>query len=200
MNIVRDNLFPTDVYIVDELIENNYLYKLKEFIINSKNDFRSRWQSQPKLFNEPLFEKFTNKILQFSKLVLDTKEVEFDAFEITDMWANILQPNTGHKAHTHPNNYFSGVFYVQSEEDVNIRFLDPRPGANVINPKSKNFNKYNSQEWSIGSKTNRVILFPSWLPHYVPTNMDKLRISISFNIMLKGYIGDSNIYTSGKLL
>ena len=49
MNIVRDNLFPTDVYIVDELIENNYLNKLKEFIINSKNDDRTLWQSQPKL-------------------------------------------------------------------------------------------------------------------------------------------------------
>jgi len=200
MNIIRDNLFSTDVYLVDEFIEQSYLKEMKEFIINSKKDDRTLWQSEPKLFNNSLLEKFTNKILQFSKLVLDTKDIEFDAFEITDMWANILQQNTGHKAHTHPNNYFSGVFYVQSDDDVNIRFLDPRPGANVINPKSKNYNKYNSQEWSLGSKTNRVILFPSWLQHYVPTNINKIRISISFNIMLKGYIGDSNIYTSAKLL
>ena len=49
------------------------------------------------------------------------------------------------------------------------------------------------------SLTNRMILFPSWLQHYVPINeTDKNRISIAFNIMLKGKVGSSEEYQSAE--
>mgnify|MGYP001299168501 FL=1 len=40
------------------------------------------------------------------------------------------------------------------------------------------------------AKVNRMILFPSWLEHYVPQNDTKFsRVSIAFNVMLKGQVG-----------
>ena len=42
-----------------------------------------------------------------------------------------------------------------------------------------------------------MLLFPAWLQHYIPSNdSNKNRISISFNIMLRGIIGKSTDYNS----
>ena len=47
------------------------------------------------------------------------------------------------------------------------------------------------------SEKDKLIIFPSWLTHFVPTNKTKInRISISFNVMLRGTVGDSNVLQS----
>jgi len=44
-----------------------------------------------------------------------------------------------------------------------------------------------------------MILFPSWLQHYVRINEKKSnRISIAYNIMLKGKVGSSEEYQSAE--
>ena len=49
------------------------------------------------------------------------------------------------------------------------------------------------------AKTNRIIIFPSWLVHWVPTNKStKDRISISWNIQIKGQLGERHEYQSGQ--
>ena len=46
------------------------------------------------------------------------------------------------------------------------------------------------------AKINRMVLFPSWLQHYVPKNNSHDRISISFNVMLRGQVGRSENFQS----
>ena len=49
------------------------------------------------------------------------------------------------------------------------------------------------------AKTNRIIIFPSWLVHWVPINRStKDRISISFNIQVKGQLGERHEFQSAK--
>ena len=49
------------------------------------------------------------------------------------------------------------------------------------------------------AKTNRIIIFPSWLVHWVPTNLSTSnRISISFNIQVKGQLGEHHEFQSGQ--
>ena len=44
-----------------------------------------------------------------------------------------------------------------------------------------------------------MILFPSWLQHYVPINETKSnRISIAFNVMLKGKVGEPTNFQSAN--
>ena len=51
------------------------------------------------------------------------------------------------------------------------------------------------------SRVNRMILFPSWLSHFVPINYSKSdRISIAFNAMLKGKVGKSEEFSISKFL
>jgi uncharacterized protein (TIGR02466 family) len=55
--------------------------------------------------------------------------------EITGCWANLHSPGAAHRAHSHPNNYLSAVYYVRTWPGADtINFHDPRSQAGVIRP------------------------------------------------------------------
>ena len=57
----------------------------------------------------------------------------------------------------------------------------------------------NSNLLSYKSNQNRLIMFPAWLVHWVPVNKTKRnRISISFNIQVKGQLGERHEFQSAK--
>ena len=107
-----------------------------------------------------------------------------DPVKITDMWFNINYPNGFNLQHDHPECVLAGAFYTQrSKNSGNIVFIDKDDKNWVFNSnKIKEFNQYNSTEWTIEPKTNSCIVFPAWLQHYVEQNQSKKdRISFSFN-------------------
>ena len=57
-------------------------------------------------------------------------------------------------------------------------------------PTVKSYNIFNSLTWSFVVKTGDILLFPSNLGHSVQTKKGKnLRISLSFNVFVKGQLG-----------
>ena len=105
----------------------------------------------------------------------------------------------GHHSNLGSNNFLSGVFYIDADNTSGITFQDPRPGANVILPRKKNDHIDNANLLHYKAKTNRIIIFPSWLVHWVPINQSqKDRISISWNIQIKGQLGERHEYQSGQ--
>jgi len=214
MKFIRDLLFPTTIHIYDDVLEPknmqvmlNYLKKnvmkseyvttMKDQNNNSGVDISQTWQSLPDLYKHPKFEKLTKKIIIFSKNYLDEMNWIYSNYQITDMWATINPPNGFHRPHIHSNNVLSGVYYLKSDVSSDIIFADPRPQAHIIEPEITNFQLNNSQNWHYPSVENRVILFPSFLSHHVPVNQSNDdRISIAFNVMLKGKVGNSFEYQS----
>tara|TARA_B100000925_G_scaffold255304_1_gene208586 strand:- start:749 stop:1354 length:606 start_codon:yes stop_codon:yes gene_type:complete len=197
---IKEQLFPTEVYIADDVLEEEYVDSMKEdILLSQQNKDKDNWQSDPKLHTKKKYKALTDKIIEVSKLVFKDKEYIYDTFQITDMWSNVLKPGEAHRPHTHSNNILSGVYYVESDKAAGIQFYDPRPQAGVINPELKRFTKSNATAWELHSVTNRMILFPSWLQHLVPINRSKnKRISIAFNLMLKGIVGQSTDYQSAE--
>ena len=123
----------------------------------------------------------------------------YKGFNITDMWSNVLKPGETHRPHTHSNNILSGVFYVDAEQTSGIIFTDPRPQAGVIQPDVTQQFVDNASLIKYDSMTNRMILFPSWLQHYVPkNNSNDNRISIAFNVMLRGQVARPDNFQSNK--
>ena len=60
----------------------------------------------------------------------------------------------------------------------------------------KDFNIWNSQSWWFSIKTGDIILFPSSLTHMVETKEGtNTRISLAFNVFIKGTIGDNKLLT-----
>ena len=200
MKYLKEQLFPTDVYIFDDVLEVEYIDSMREHILSSQKDKdRDNWQSDPKLYNHKKYKALSDKIIEISALVFKDKQYVYDTFQITDMWSNVLKPGEAHRPHTHSNNILSGVYYVDSDKAAGIQFYDPRPAAGVINPELKKFTKSNATAWELDSQTNCMILFPSWLQHLVPINKSSnKRISIAFNVMLKGIVGQSTDYQSAE--
>ncbi len=108
---------------------------------------------------------------------------------ITGCWANVNAPGARHPMHAHPNNFLSGVYYVQVNEGGNtINFHDPRAQAAVIRPPVTALTAYNTDQVVTTVSTGTVIVFPAWLQHSVDANQSPSpRISVSFNVMFASF-------------
>jgi len=110
-------------------------------------------------------------------------------------WANINRFGDYHDLHNHPHSYLSGTYYVAvpeqnhaavSRKDLSpgaISFYDPRPQANM------NAIRGDGQieaEYTVMPPPGTILMWPSFMHHFVHPNLSQdLRISISFNVVLK---------------
>jgi uncharacterized protein (TIGR02466 family) len=114
---------------------------------------------------------------------------------ITQSWLNYTETKQYHHKHAHPNSLVSGVFYINChKEHDKIKFFSNK--YSTIEPEVKDWNLWNSETWWFTVKTGDVILFPSSLTHMVETKQgDNTRISLAFNIFIKGKIGNNKLLT-----
>lgn len=94
---------------------------------------------------------------------------------VTEMWGNINYKNNYNGAHTH-SGIISGVFYCHVPENSgNLVLVNPAVRSDGHLLRAPNY--------VIKPERLALILFPSWLEHYVEPNLSEdKRISISFNI------------------
>jgi len=192
---VKD-LFPTPIWVADLAADKAKAFntQLKELIYDLTEPRRElpigvNWQTEPMLHKRPEFAEFSTMVRQAAKAALSFLQIEHSGFDITGCWANINPPGGLNSAHTHPNNYLSGVYYVSLPEGTGqIVFGDPRPQAMTMMPTTRQWNKYVGNEIKLEVKEGRFVLFPAWLLHSVPVNRtDQHRISMSYNIMFNNY-------------
>ncbi len=146
-------------------------------------------QTDQTLHHLPEFQELKDIIKSAATGVLDFLKIVYESLELTGCWANISPPGDGHRPHTHPNNYLSGVYYVQTQEGADtISFDDPRPQTNIISPVTSEVTDENAGQIHITTRDGLLILFPSWLQHQVPrNNSQRARISVAFNIMFSQF-------------
>ena len=180
----------------------NYIQKLwqeKQLLQlhHKAEDFN--WQTEPNLHTKDEFKIFVDMVLDANKEILKTLDYAVEDIAITDMWGNVLKNKESHPPHTHSNNFLSGVYYLYSDMAAGIQFFDPRPQSDVFVPRKTEKTHNNSNLLSFASKTNRAVFFPSWLQHWVPQNIsNNNRISIAWNIQLKGKVGEHHEYQSAN--
>ena len=200
----RQKIFSTNIFIEDNFIQPQRLPAMQEEIerLYKQRTYSDNWQTSPDLDKEDssgAFKWFAKDISKAAFNIFDTLDYNVDEIEITGMWGNVLRPGEAHQTHTHSNNFLSGVFYLSSDGVTGLTISDPRPAADVLVPRKKKKTQDNSNLLSYKSKQNRLIMFPSWLVHWVPVNKTKRnRISISFNIQVKGQLGERHEFQSAK--
>lgn len=190
------NLFPTPIWVVDmeaqdyEPLNRTILANL-EAMMGDRPEVKlgGTLQTDNDLHTFDAFADLTGRIVTAVKGVLRFLEVDYENFEITGCWANINPPGGINTPHMHPNNYLSGVYYVQTGAGADsIFFSDPRPQAGMVLPRMKRENVYSANEASIEAKVGRMIIFPAWLMHGVPANRSSRdRVSVSFNAMFSSF-------------
>jgi uncharacterized protein (TIGR02466 family) len=143
------------------------------------------FQTENDLYKLPELELLRRAIAQMADGALRQLELDTPEMVFTGMWANINPPGASHSVHSHPNNYFAGIYYVQCGPKANVtRFYDPRAQVDVIVPPPRKRNAFNINLIQVEGKPGRLVLFPAWLQHDVPTNASaRERITVSFNLM-----------------
>lgn len=108
------------------------------------------------------------------------------AWQIKEIWVNVLEPGGRQAIHTHANSFISGVVYLtDAHPSANIIFHKALGGAGFIfgnsNPNAR-VNAFNGGKWMMPqTSAGDLVMFPSYLLHEVPPNHGERRISIAFN-------------------
>lgn len=187
-----------DINEKEKNILNNFIDKSK--FIRTREDQNSCSISEDYyvLDNEELA-PIRNKIaLEVNKYIEHLKyKGEFD---FSSSWVTLTKPEEQSHYHTHGNTIFSGIYYFKTVDECgNIVFTNFNKTNWGINKKEANV--YNSSTWEVAPTENRIILFPSDVPHKININKSKFtRISLAFNVIPKGEIGNTEqkIYIYGK--
>ena len=197
------NLFPTPIYISTTGIiltkkELDFVKKIKEDCFLSTGNIRSKdsYILEKKEFIH-IKKELEKEIKYYFKEVLKAADVEP---YITQSWLNYTQVNQFHHPHSHPNSLVSGVFYIEADkENDKISFVKPNY-CQQLELKVKEFNDWNSKSWALPTETGDVFLFPSTLEHNVDYKKGtNTRISLAFNIFVKGVLGQENSLTFLKV-
>jgi uncharacterized protein (TIGR02466 family) len=106
-------------------------------------------------------------------------------FTIGRTWINLNQNSNIVRPHLHANSLLSGVLYLKCNNSGPLVFIHPVMAQQyVINSELVDkFNGFNSSVMTVDPAVGKLIIFPSWLVHYVEKNLDDSdRISLAFNI------------------
>jgi len=147
------------------------------------------WQSEQTLHDREEFQDLVACVGNATRSILRFLQIGHDAFEITGCWATVLARGAAHKAHSHPNNYLSGAYYVRTHPGADtINFHDPRNQAGVIRPPVAELTAENTDQVVVRVTNGTLLLFPSYLEHSVDANTsEEERVSISFNVMFSSF-------------
>ena len=198
-----NGIFPTPVYM--SKLDRDLTKKELSFIDKSKLDFYRNegniTSNDNYILNQKVFSKLKEdlnlRVQDYFKKVLSTTDAVTPY--ITQSWLNYTETKQYHHKHQHPNSLVSGVFYVNCHEELDkIKFFND--GYKTIKPEIKDWNLYNSETWWFTVKTGDIILFPSSLTHMVETKEgDNTRISLAFNVFIKGTVGNNKNLTELSL-
>jgi uncharacterized protein (TIGR02466 family) len=198
MEATINGIFPTPIYITKlnrqiTIKELSFIDKTKLNVYHNEGNTTS---NDNYILNHKSFEdlkKDLDLIIQdyFDKIISPANNIKP---YITQSWLNYTETNQYHHKHQHPNSLVSGVFYINCDEKFDkIKFFNDT--YKTIKPEIKQWNIWNSETWWFPVKTGDIILFPSSLTHMVETKEGtNTRISLAFNVFIKGTVGDNKSF------
>jgi uncharacterized protein (TIGR02466 family) len=186
------SLFPTLVWIIQlraevhEPIDASALGLLHS-LRQGQPELKSgeAWQSGHSLHRREELHALCDCVSRAAAGVLQFLKIGEPAIEITGCWMNLYASGAAHRAHSHPNNFLSAVYYVRIRPGADsINFHDPRSQASVIRPPVTALTAANTDQVVVRVKDGTLLVFPSYLYHSVDANTSgDTRVSLSFNLM-----------------
>src|SRR5579862_657070 len=140
----------------------------------------------------PEMKELIDVIMSETASILDAHAIRRDSHYITNMWANIANPNRRHNFHIHPNCLLSGIVYIKTPKNCGRTiFASPRMHSKNLEPTYMQKNELNADIFSIPPEKGRMMIWPSHVPHAVEqgtADEAEDRIVVAFNIMIRGLI------------
>ena len=126
----------------------------------------------------PLYQVFQRCVNEYSQ------KLGMRSNRIVSSWVNILHAGGSVDSHRHHDSIVSGAYYPYvSPNSAPLVFVSPLDGYRMMDsqPRVDGRNPYAENAHRVLAETGKLVLFPSWLQHYVPPNASELRITLSFN-------------------
>ena len=185
-------IFPTPIYVSN--LSNLLTEKQINFIKNLEtiSSYGNSSSKNKYILNEKPLAKLKKELEicvqdYFDKVIQPKENIKP---YITQSWCAYTNKNEYHHIHTHANSLVSGVFYVDvndGEDEITFH----KKQQEILKFESYENNLFNMQTLFFKVKKNDVMLFPSTLGHEVKSkNSDNRRISLAFNVFVKGVLGN----------
>jgi uncharacterized protein (TIGR02466 family) len=146
----------------------------------------------------PEMKELVDVVMWESGNILDAYKIKRDSHYITNMWANIANPNRRHHMHIHPNCLLSGLVYIRTPKNCgSTMFASPRQLSKNLEPTYLGKNELNSDVFIMPAEKGRMLIWPSHVPHAVEqgaADEAEERIVVAFNIMIRGRIEAHTAY------
>jgi uncharacterized protein (TIGR02466 family) len=125
----------------------------------------------------PLYQVFQQCVNEYSR------QLGLRTNRIAASWVNILHTSGAVDIHRHHDSIVSGAYYPHVlPNSAPLIFVSPLDGYRMMDStRFATYTPYSENAHHVESKTGKLVLFPSWLQHYVPANASELRITLSFN-------------------
>ena len=194
------NIFPTPIYTTK--MDRGFTKQELQFVNEQKkhcdNNIGNIHTKDNYILNRKEFKNIKKFLDKNCKEYLETVICPKNNIElyITQSWLNYTETNQYHHKHQHPNSVISGVLYFNSDiKNDKIIFSHPTV-YQQIKPNIDKFNIWNSDTWFFPVKTGNLFMFPSSTTHQVETKQgNNTRISLAFNVFIKGSIGSNKDLT-----
>lgn len=148
-----------------------------EFLQTDKTSFRE------------LHANIKNYVIALFRAVSANDNTQLGSNFKIESWANVLRYDQYNSLHSHPNSFWSGVYYVTGNKEPEaghpfsgkLELIDPRPGASLSYADQTNMHG----RYLFNPVPGQMIVFPGWLQHQVhPYFGADERISIAFNTLI----------------
>ena len=173
---------------IDNLDLETKCYELEKTTHGILASNEGGWQS-PATVNSTGFENLFSEIRKHSNYIHN--ELGFKQNlkqEVGNYWININRDKDSNNPHAHPGAFFSGVYYIKASPQAGaITFMHPVATHPYTIPYGVNEREtgYNISSYIEQPEPGKLVIFPSWLIHYVqPNRSGQDRISLAFNTIL----------------
>ena len=172
---------PLDASVLD------LLRSLRQGLPDLKNG--EAWQSGNSLHRRDEMRELCDCVHRAAAGVLLFLKIADETIAITGCWAGLYAPAAEHRAHAHPNNFLSAVYYVRTAPGADsINFHDPRSQTGIIRPPVTELTAANTDQVVVRVTNGTLLVFPSYLSHSVDANASgETRVSVSFNLMFSAF-------------
>jgi uncharacterized protein (TIGR02466 family) len=193
-------LFPTPMFtgkLADISLCDRIERKLQQLRAAGKGTFSPEsaplaYMSPDDLQTLPEMSELVDVIIEETGIILDALAVKRDSHYITNMWANIANPNRRHFMHMHPNCLLSGLVYIKTPKNCGSTvFASPRLLSKGLEPTYSRKNDLNADVFKMTAEKGRMLIWPSHIPHAVEqgsADEREERIIVAFNVMIRGLI------------
>lgn len=172
---------------------------LRSIILAHESDYPSLgrsniggWHSRPDFLirSEPAVGALTNWVTWAVRQMIEATAGRgvFKGELSISAWATICRAGAYHAPHSHPDNAWSGVYYVDAGTNHPdhplsgvLEFLDPRAGVEAVTAPGDPY----GDPVRVRPHSGLLVIFPSWLFHWVhPYAGQAPRVAVSFNVTL----------------